>query len=283
LATIEINKFEQEDLRNWGLIAVASVTLMVMISSASAILPSKFINTLRETRENGGTINQLQAELTAIKLEFSTMKRESSITGTRITLSEETGTKFSRRVRALESSIPMLLEALPADADIDRSLITASINAANGEEIIVNDGELKVSRSDLFDINAASNQMPVDVFQQELPEMVDGGINLATVPDEITLEGPMVEVSSTEFGLIIGPNIKSLDGNLAWEQYKAKIGTLLLGLEPRLLPVPNDSSRMRLMAGPLTDMAEALTLCLQISRAGLDCEASGFGGTELTR
>ncbi|MGJ8529678.1 hypothetical protein [Maritalea sp.] len=276
MAVVEINRFEQEDVKIWGFIAVCSLTTMIVLSSVASFLPSGFLNGLRETRQNSGTINQLQSELTAVRLEFATMRRESQITGTRITLGEESGTKFSRRVRALESSIPMLLEALPADANIDRSLITASINEANGEEIIHMAENVKVSRSDLFDGRPLVEEAPATFQQQALPEPIDDEMD---VPVQDT--PPKLQLSSTEFGLLIGRDINPDNASLVWEQYKTKIGTLLLGLTPRALSLTSDSEKARIIAGPISNMSEAISLCLQISKAGISCETSGFGGIEL--
>jgi len=281
LASIEINRFEQADVKIWGFIAVGVVTSMVLLSSVAAFVPSKFLNGLRETRQNSGTINQLQSELTSIRLEFASIKRASSISGTRLTLGEESNSKFSRRVRALEASIPMLLEALPADATIDRSLITASINEANGEEIIKNDENVKVVQSNLFDNRPMSDAAPTSL-QQEIPKVVDDAAESAEMTD-IETATPMIEVSSTEFGLIIGPSVSMDDAPVVWQRYKADVGTLLIGLEPKALPIANDSEKWRLIAGPIADISEAISLCLQISRAGFACEASGFGGVELNR
>jgi len=276
VASFAINKFQQEDVKIWGGIAVSVFTLMVLLSSLSAFLPDGIVNSLRETRQNSGTISQLQAQLTAIRIEFATMKRESSIAGTRMTLAEESDAKFSRRVRALESSIPMMLEALPADANIDRSLITASINSANGEEIIQTDDSVKVTRSDLFNGAQTNESSPATFEQQALPEMVDD----SAVEEQAQ---PTVQLSSTEFGLVIGNPIEEISAGLAWEKYKADVGTLLIGLEPRLIPDQNDSAKQQLIAGPITDLAEAVNLCLQISKTGLSCETSGFGGNKLNR
>lgn len=279
LASTEFNRFEQADVKIWGFIAVGVVTTMVLLSSVANFVPSKYLNSLRETRQTSGTINQLHAELTKMRLEFASIKRENSIAGTRITLGEESNSKFSRRVRALESSIPMLLEALPSDATIDRSLITASINEANGEEIIKSDDNVKVTQSNLFDNRPMSEAAPA-TLQQALPEAVDDS---EMIDQEPAKEMPVVEVSATEFGLIIGPSLNMNSTSVAWEKYKANIGTLLIGLEPRALPVGNDSDQWRLIAGPIADISEAISLCLQISRTGLTCEASGFGGVELGR
>lgn len=283
MASIEINRFEQTDVKIWGLIAVGVVTTMVVLSSVATFVPSKFLNGLRETRQNSGTINQLQSELTSIRLEFATVKRENSISGTRLTLGEESNSKFSRRVRALESSIPMLLEALPADAIIDRSLITASINDANGEEIIKIDDEVKVTQSNLFDNRPIIEQSAPDLLQQAMPEALDVSPEVLTGPEVMVEVVPIIDVSTTEFGLIIGPTVDMNDAPVAWQQYKSDIGTLLIGLEPRALPFGNDSNKWRIIAGPIADISEAISLCIQISRAGVSCEASGFGGVELAR
>jgi hypothetical protein len=249
-----------------------------VLSSLTAVLPERILNSLPETRQNYGTISQLQAELTAIRMEFATIKREAAISGTRMTLAEESSSKFSRRVRALESSIPMMLEALPADANIDRSLITASINEANGEEIIQSDGSVKISRSDLFAPQSADAETGAK-FEQALPEKVD---DLPETQTEVEA-APVIQLSSTEFGIKIGSPVAPDNALLAWQQLKTEVGTLLIGLDPYALPADNDSTKTQLIAGPMRDMAEAISICAQIVRTGIACEASGFGGDKLVQ
>jgi hypothetical protein len=278
VASFTINQFEQDDVKLWGFIAVGAVTIAVVLSSLTAVLPDRILNSLRETRQNYGTISQLQAELTAIRMEFATIKREAAISGTRMTLAEESSSKFSRRVRALESSIPMMLEALPADANIDRSLITASINEANGEEIIQSDGSVKISRSDLFAPQSADAETGAK-FEQALPEKVD---DLPETQTEVEA-APVIQLSSTEFGIKIGSPVAPDNALLAWQQLKTEVGTLLIGLDPYALPADNDSTKTQLIAGPMRDMAEAISICAQIVRTGIACEASGFGGDKLVQ
>lgn len=278
MASFTINKFQQDDVKLWGFIAVGAVTGAIVLSSVTAFLPDRFINGLRETRQHYGTISQLQAELTAIRVEFATMKREASISGTRMTLAEESSSKFSRRVRALESSIPMMLEALPADANIDRSLITASINEANGEEIIQSDGTVKISRSDLFAPQTTDPENAAK-FEQALPEMVDDLVQEQPVVEA----APVVQLSSTEFAIKIGNPITAENALLAWRQLKTEVGTLLIGLDAYTIPSESDSTKMQILAGPMRDMAEAISICTQIVRSGIACEASGFGGDKLVQ
>jgi hypothetical protein len=223
VASFTINQFEQDDVKLWGFIAVGAVTIAVVLSSLTAVLPDRILNSLRETRQNYGTISQLQAELTAIRMEFATIKREAAISGTRMTLAEESSSKFSRRVRALESSIPMMLEALPEKVD-------------------------------------------------DLPE----------TQTEVEA-APVIQLSSTEFGIKIGSPVAPDNALLAWQQLKTEVGTLLIGLDPYALPADNDSTKTQLIAGPMRDMAEAISICAQIVRTGIACEASGFGGDKLVQ
>ncbi|TDQ66278.1 hypothetical protein ATL17_0270 [Maritalea mobilis] len=299
----ELNKFTQSDMRLWGLVAIASLTTMLVFSSASLLLPQGWSNMLKETPNNLGTIAQVQSELRAMRIEFAAMKRESNVADSRLTLGEESNSFVSKRVRALEASIPILLEALPPGAQLDKSLITASINEANGEEIIRVDDDLKVARSYLFETLPLAESAPPEL-QQELPEIVaniDGNevpteiTNMAALPEIDAAAGaqtdPMTTASvnamdalpsaETIYGVILGPRIEKNKAELNWLNIKANVGTLLLGLEPKMIPVVNESDKIQLVVGPLEEENDALRLCKEIIRQGYVCEAGSFDGIPL--
>lgn len=304
----ELNQFKQSDMRLWGLVAIAALTVMLVFSSASLLIPKGWNNMLKETPDNLGTVAQLQSELRSIRMEFAAMKRQSNVTDSRLNLGEESNSFVSRRVRALESSIPILLEALPPGAQLDKSLVTASINEANGEEIIRLDEDLKIARSYLFDNLPLAESTPPEL-KQDLPEIV-ASIDGDAVPTEMTRnnsDAQMVETAESldnageidpqttasieameslpktemSFGVILGPRIEKDKAQLNWLNIKSNVGTLLLGLEPKLIPVVNESDKIQIVVGPLDQEAEATRLCKEIIRQGYVCEAGSFDGIPL--
>ncbi|MCF4098320.1 hypothetical protein [Maritalea mediterranea] len=301
----ELNQFKQSDMRLWGLVAIAALTTMLVFSSISLLLPKNWNHVLKETPDNMGTLAQVQSELRAMKLEFAALQRESNVADSRLTLGEESNSFVSKRVRALEASMPILLEALPPGAQLDKSLITASINEANGEEIIRLDDDIKVARSYLFENLPLAQSTPPD-FQQDLPEIV-ASIDGNQIPTEVTQGDNMSEPPSNvasgqdtdpqttasidsmaalpaadiSYGVVLGPKIEKNKAQLNWLNIKSNVGTLLLGLEPKMIPVVNESEKIQLVVGPLQEESEATRLCKEIIRQGYVCEAAGYDGIPL--
>ncbi|WP_027835357.1 hypothetical protein [Maritalea myrionectae] len=298
----ELNQFKQSDMRLWGFVAVTALTTMLVFSSAGLLLPKGWNNILKETPNNLGTLAQVQSELRAMRMEFAAIKRESNVADSRLNLGEESNSFVSKRVRALEASIPILLEALPPGAQVDKNLITASINQANGEEIIRLDDDLKVSRSYLFENLPLAERAPPEM-QQDLPEIV-ASIDGNAVPTEVmqdaedgaenqTLDAvdpqttasidAMAALPETDltYGVILGPKIDKNKAQLNWLNIKSNVGTLLLGLEPKMIPVVNESEKIQLVVGPLDAETDATQLCREIIRQGYVCEAGGFDGIPL--
>lgn len=304
MAEQELNQFKQSDMRLWGFVAVAALTTMLVFSSVGLLLPKGWNNMLKETPNNLGTLAQVQSELRAMRMEFAAIKRESNVADSRLNLGEESNSFVSRRVRALEASIPILLEALPPGAQLDKSLITSSINQANGEEIIRLDQDLKISRSYLFENLPLAERAPPEM-QQDLPEIV-ASIDGTDVPTQVTQDWSEVAPSEMQgaeaidpqttasvnametlpsvditYGVILGPKIEKNKAQLNWLNIKANVGTLLLGLEPKMIPVVNESEKIQLVVGPLEEETDATQLCREIIRQGYVCEAGGFEGIPL--
>ncbi len=75
--------------------------------------------------------------------------------------------------------------------------------------------------------------------------------------------------------------LKKRKAQLNWLNIKSNVGTLLLGLEPKMVPVVNESEKIQLVVGPLDEEIEAARLCKEIIRQGYVCEAGGFDGIPL--
>ncbi len=206
MAEQELNQFRQSDMRLWGFVAVAALTTMLVFSSASLLLPSGWNNSLKETPDNLGSLAQVQSELRSIRMEFAALKRESNVADSRLNLGEESNSFVSKRVRALEASIPILLEALPPGAQVDKNLITASINQANGEEIIRLDDDIKVARSYLFENFPLAERAPPE-FQQDLPEIV-ASIDGDDIPTQVTTDQSQMSSTNAEMS---DDQVNSLD------------------------------------------------------------------------
>lgn len=299
----ELNQFTQSDTRLWGLVAITALTTMLVFSTVSLLFPKGWSNMLKESSSDYGTIAQVQAELRSIKMEFAAFKHESNVTSSRLALGEEGNSFVSKRVRALEASIPILLESLPSGAQLDKGLITASINQANGEEIIRLDDDVKVARSYLFETLPLAERTPPEL-QQELPAIlaqIDGNdvpteiTTMADLPEKIAVENTVTDPVTTagvkamdalpavdaRFGVVLGPQIEKSKAELNWLNIKANVGTLLLGLTPKMIAVVNESDKIQLVVGPFDEERAAHSLCKEIMRQGYVCETGRFEGIPL--
>jgi hypothetical protein len=99
---------------------------------------------------------------------------------------------------------------------------------------------------------------------------------LATpLPDAVA---PSADASA--FGLALGFPISPDDAEAQWQSLAAKVGTLLLGLAPLLQDVDGEDGKI-IVAGPVTDRAQAEQLCIRMDRVGIPCEPKPFQGEPL--
>lgn len=227
----------------------------MLSANLSALVPQHVLAGLHTTRLEGATINQLRMQVASLEDQAARMQRENGVLKSRFTLFEQSTGEVTRRVGALEVSLPTLLEALPNDADIDRSAVTASI----GDEAPVT-----------FDTEGGS----VSVQQKPLP-----------TGDETILQ-PLPPIAVTiapdpeEFGIALGPPVAVKEAAAAWKGLNVMVGTLLLGLGPLVVEL-DDGSEVRIVAGPLSDAGQAAGLCTAMKRAEIACEPVPFVGEPL--
>src|SRR5690606_16673017 len=111
------------------------------------------------------------------------------------------GKEISRRVGALEVTLPKLIEVLRDDAQIDRSNLTAAI----GDSPVTFDtegGSVKVRQTPM------AGALPVSA--QPLPAPIP-----ETVPEAVA------------FGVAVGPSIPLDEAPATWEDLTVKLGPLL--------------------------------------------------------
>lgn len=254
--------FKQSDVTFWGLAALVCAALAVLSVNLSAVLPESLMSGLHAPRVAGASLGGLRTQVRALQEEQVRLRRENAELTARFALSEKNSGQIVRRVGALEVSVPSLLEALPPGAEIDRSAITASIDAEGAPQVEVEGGSISIAVQPLPE--ARANDVAV---AQPMPKV------LADEPSEAEADGPIFAVA---LGLAVAPE----DARPAWEGLLAKVGPLLVGLEPRL-GGEDDADERTLIAGPIEELRDASVLCERLSRVNVACLPVPYTGSEL--
>ncbi len=253
------------DVTFWGAGAIIVGALAILGANLPALLPSQFITGLHSTRLEGGNLNYLRSQVAQLQAETVLMRNEYARIASQITLAEQRRNKVTQRVGALEDTIPAILQAVPPGARIDSSISTASIGNNNSEIIEAEGGSVSVSIKPLE--SNVSNELDHDFTQVEMPPKLD--------------EEPKIEkISTSQFGVAIGPEVTIADSYIAWREYEAKVGTLLLGLEP-ILSDKKDGNGQRIIAGPIRSYAQAEQLCTRLIRVGIECLPLPYSGQKI--
>lgn len=239
----------------WGIVALVAWAVAILLANISAAIPENVLGALHASRLEGGTMNQLRTQVAEIREESDRMRRENNLLIQRFELAEETQGAVTRRVGALEVSVPQLLEGARASPSIDDS-VTASVT----------DG---MSLS--FDADGGS----VSLVQKPLVAARPGTGASATASSP----GP-VPADGTRFGVELGFPIAEADGEVQWQGLMAKVGTLLIGLWPVLADAEVGEGKV-VIAGPLETQTQAAELCGRLDLVGIPCKPVPFKGNPL--
>jgi hypothetical protein len=249
------DQFRTADVTVWAVIALSCWAAAIFLGNVSALVPANVMAGLHASRLEGGTIGQLRGQVASIAAENDRMRRENNLLIRRLDIQQEAQGEVTRRVGALEISLPNIVERLPETATIDNSA-TASI--AGGTALS-------------FDTEGGS----VSVVQKPLIALQSG---IRPRADEAAL--PPVAYDGTSVGVALGFPIDAGDGEVQWQNLLAKVGTLLIGLQPVLGDAPG-SDGMLVIAGPLETKSQAAELCGRLDRVGIPCEPTAFKGEPL--
>lgn len=252
-----VDQFRASDVSVWGVVALVCGGLAVLSANVSALIPNSVLAGLHVSRLDGGSLNQLRAQLDNLKIQTAEMRRDNAMLVARFNLKERADGEVTRRVGALEVSLPSILERIPPEG-IDTTT-TASIGNDGTMTFEADGGTVTVTQKPLLTPAplAPPPELTASTAAQPMPE-------LAT------------SAAGSAFGLAIGPAITTATARATWETLNARIGALLLGLSPL---VTINSEGAHLIAGPLPTRAEALALCARIDRAGIACTPVPFLGT----
>jgi hypothetical protein len=254
-------QFRQSDVTTWGIVALVLSGIAVMGANVSALLPPGVLAGLHKTRIEGASLEQLRIQVSDLREEQIRLRRENGVLTARFALDEQRGNEITRRVGALEVSLPDLLEALPDDANIDRSNLTAAIGKDPALVYEADGGSVVVRRQPM------AEAQPVPADEQPLPAPVEQVASIP-VPDE------------SAFGVALGPAVAFEQASGAWRDLTMKLGPLLFGLAPLLVDEAN-SDNQRIIVGPINQLSEATALCARLERLSVSCLPMPFTGTPL--
>ncbi|MCP8882060.1 hypothetical protein NIM87_00925 [Devosia sp. XJ19-1] len=255
-------QFRQSDVTLWAIVALACAALAVFGSNISMLVPQSVLGGLHQPRVAGSSIETLRMQVSDLREETTRLKRENELLVSRFAMQERSGNEMTRRVGALEVSVPRLLETLPPGALVDRSTFTASIGANETLTFDTDGGSVAVRQSALPDVS------PPTGIDQPLPAPVEPQYAMA-MPNE------------DAYGIAVGAAVPFEDTQALWSDLTLKLGPLLFGLSPLVVDEANGDDK-RIVVGPIEELAEARSLCQRFERVSIACIPMPYSGTPLS-
>lgn len=252
-----VEHFRASDITFWGVFALMTWAIAVLGANVSAFIPEGLLGGLHASRLDGGSFNQLRGQVAALEMETARLRQENSVLMQRFALNEQANGEVTRRVGALEMTVPQMLEALNARGPGIDPGTTASTGGPSPTTFEVEGGSVSYITTPMSALNRQS------VADQPMPEAI-----IPITPD------------SNAFGIALGPPIDADEGEVAWQSMSNRVGMLLLGMGPLLANVEGSAGK-RLVVGPITSEAEARQLCGHIAKVGIACSSVPFIGTPL--
>lgn len=226
------------------------------------LVPQSVIGGLHQPRVAGASIETLRLQVSDLREETNRLKRENELLVSRFAMQERSGNEITRRVGALEVTVPRMLESLPEGTVVDRSMFTASIGTNETLTFDAEGGSVAVRQS------ALPEAAPVPATQQPLPAVVQPQVASA-LPDE------------SAYGIAVGAAVPFEQTPALWSDLTLKLGPLLFGLAPLVVDEANGNDK-RIVVGPIAELAEARALCQRFERVSIACIPMPYSGTPLT-
>ncbi|MBN9347030.1 MAG: hypothetical protein J0I48_12655 [Devosia sp.] len=252
-----VEHFRASDITFWGVFALITWAVAVLGANVSAFIPDSMLGGLHASRLSGGNLNQLRGQVAALESETARLRQENGVLLQRFALNEQAGGEVTRRVGALELTVPQILDALSTRGPGIDTGTTASTGTSSATSFDVPGGSVSYTTTPMSGIERQSAP------DQPMPEAI-----APLAPD------------SNAFGIALGPPIDADEGETAWRSMNTKVGTLLLGMGPLLANVEGGAGK-RLVVGPVATEADARQLCGHMAKVGIACASVPFIGTPL--
>ncbi|MEP7240995.1 MAG: hypothetical protein ABI697_08935 [Devosia sp.] len=243
------------DVGFWGIVTIAIWGFALVSGVIQPLIPGNLLAGLHASRMDAGNLNRLRADFADLQSTAAELKTDNSQLRQRVALSEDTAAGMTKRVVALELSMPRVIEAVNAASQ--RPVDTTSVTASTGKTGSLN-GPIKVTT---IPYHAAT--FPIDASGQPMPATLEATASPQSNPGA--------------YGIALGPPILESDGAGAWQEMTSRVGTLLVGLGPILADVEGAPGK-RLLAGPLPSEAAARELCGSMAKMGIACATLPFVG-----
>ncbi|MHA6299300.1 coiled-coil domain-containing protein [Devosia sp. CAU 1758] len=255
-------QFRQSDVTLWGIVALVCAALAVFGSNISLLVPQSIVGGLHQPRIAGSSIETLRQQVSELREETNRLKRENELLVSRFAVQERSGNEMTRRVGALEVSVPRILETLPNGTMVDRSSLTASIGANETLTFDTEGGSVAVRQSTLPDASPAPT-----ATEQPLPALIAPQFAMA-IPNE------------DAYGIAVGAAVPFERTQALWNDLTLKLGPLLFGLSPLVVDEANGDDK-RIVVGPIEELSEARALCQRFERVSIACIPMPYSGTPL--
>ena len=254
----------------WGIVALVFGVIAILGSNVSTILPENLMTGLHSTRLEGGNLNNLRAQVSELQNQAIRIRTENNKLSRLLKLSEQDRGDVTRRVGAIENSLPELFVSNAEAQAIDRNAITSAVKKSDDTNIInVPGGSVAITQTPIGGVQAPEITAPEQAV--EMPPA------LSTNP---TKRIRVVSPTPLAFGIALGPEVTVQDAFVAWQDITRKVGPLLLGLGP-VLSGNAGLEQQRLIAGPIDDYAQAEQLCTRMIRVGISCLPVPYAGKSL--
>lgn len=250
-------QFRQSDVTSWGIVALVMAGIAVMGANMSALLPQSMLSGLHKTRIDGASIEQLREQVGQLRDETQRLRRDNGVLTARFNLGEQQSSEVTRRVGALEVSLPNLIETASDDTGVDRAIVTSAIGGNPSLVYEADGGSVVVRQQPMPGTQSATPSQP-------LPDTI------ATAPD------PAI----ASYGVALGAPIDANEAPETWRDLNMKLGPLLFGLAPMLVDESGGDGK-RIVVGPISQLAEATTLCGRLERISVACLPVPYTGTPL--
>lgn len=249
---------ERVEIAHWGIAALACGALAVLAANLSFLVPAHALGGLHTPYRETGGFNRMRAQLAELEQDRNRIVGDYRALLARFNLLDDDNGEVIRRLAAVEMSLPLLIESLPLESDIDRSLLTAAITETAAEVYEVDGGTMVVRYSPLFD------ELAPEAAEQPLPPPLDQGA--LPIITHIGLQG-----------IAVGESIEHENLEATYADISTAAGTLLLGTAP-LVAQADAEELARIVLGPLPDLASAEAMCGRLERLELPCNPAPYEG-----
>jgi hypothetical protein len=250
------DQFRASDVTKWGITTLVIWGIAIMGANVSGLIPSSVYAALHASRLDGSTLSQLRSEVAMLQQDAARMKREANELQQRFSRTEESASDVTRRVRALEVSVPKLIEQQFAATQRIDTTSTGSIYQPL-----------------TFEVEGGSVEVRQRPLQPDAPDLKFTPAPTAGMPAKLAPAG-------AAWGVVLGFPVAGDDAEARWQEMLATSGDALEGLSPLLVP-SEDATRKAIIAGPIADRATALELCLKLDRQGVPCELQTYEGAPM--